>query len=262
MDIKDLNRSQFLLLIWLIMFVSSITTAIVTVTLMDQSPNGGVSGTINKVIERVVPGATTTIVKIVKETPTASEGEQIVKSMERVAPLVVRIDKKSDKGTDNLGTGFVVRDDLVATALKNLPNDGNDVFLVKGDLNLPGQIVTRDVSNSIALIKFVATSTLSTSNLVLSQALPTSGQTSVALSYSDSGSPEIMMGIVMGVINANSSTTTPNSATANVIRTGAVIGDNIGGPVIDTAGEVEGIGISRGYALSASTLKALVDQVK
>ena len=68
------------------------------------------------------------------------------------------------------------------------------------------------------------------------------------------------MGIIMGVINA-SSTSTPN-LNAGVIRTGSVIGDNIGGPVINTAGEVVGIGISRGYALSASALKAIVDSVK
>lgn len=261
MDIKDLNRSQFLLLLLLIMFVSSITTAIVTVTLMDQSPRAGVTNTINRVIERVIPGATTTIVKIVKEeVPTVSEGEQIVKAMEVVAPSVVKLNIKTDKGIDTIGTGFVARGDIVATALKNLPEGVTNVSIVKGSINVLGEVVKRDAENNIALIRFAATSSLPTDKLLFTKNLPTSGATSVALAYSDNGSPEIMMGIIMGVINTTS-TTTP-SVGAGVIRTGSVIGDNIGGPIINTAGEIVGIGISRGYALSASALQAIIDSIK
>ncbi|HRZ30364.1 MAG TPA: hypothetical protein P5274_01715 [Candidatus Paceibacterota bacterium] len=261
MDIKDLNRSQFLLLLMLIMFVSSITTAIVTVTLMDQSPKAGVTNTINQVIERVIPGATTTIVKIVKEeSPTVSEGEQIVKAMSLASPFVVGLNVVTDNGASRLGTGFLIRDDIVATALKNLPEGVKTITIVKRDLSIPGEVISRDSSNNIAFVRFVATSTLATENLIFAKNVPTGGQTSVSLAYVDNGSPEIMIGIVVGVVNATS-TTTPEIS-SEVIRTGSVIGDNIGGPVINLAGEVTGIGISRGYALSAGTLKALVDQIK
>jgi S1-C subfamily serine protease len=261
MDIKDLNRSQFLLLLMLIMFVSSITTAIVTVTLMDQSPKAGVTNTINQVIERVIPGATTTIVKIVKEeSPTVSEGEQIVKAMGSVSPFVVGLKTETDSGVSNLGTGFVVRNDIVATALKNLPEGVKTVSIVKRDVNIPGEVVSRDSNNNIALIRFVATSTLAVDSLVFAKTAPASGQTSVSLAYVENNSPEIMIGIVMGVVNATS-TSTPD-VSSEVIRTGSIIGDNIGGPVINIFGEVMGIGISRGYALSAGTLQALVDQIK
>ncbi|MFA6476435.1 MAG: trypsin-like peptidase domain-containing protein [Candidatus Paceibacterota bacterium] len=262
MDIKDLNRSQFLLLLFLIMFVSSITTAIVTVTLMDQSPGAGVTNTINRVIERVVPGATTTIVKIVKEEPsTVSEGEQIVKAMEIVAPSVVRLNKQTDKGLESLGTGFVTRGDIVATALKNLPEGlTTGISITKGSVSVPGEIVKRDTENNIALVRFAATSTFPVDKLLFTKNLPTSGATSIALAYSENGSPEIMMGIIMGVINTTSTSTSETGS--GVIRTGAVIGDNIGGPIINTAGEIVGIGISRGYAISASTLQTIVDQIK
>ena len=116
------------------------------------------------------------------------------------------------------------------------------------------------LDNNIAFIKFTATSTLSAGNLAFSDKLPANGQTSVALSYSESGNPDIMIGLVMGVISATSSTT-PNQK-VDIIRTGSVIGDNIGGPVVGLDGRVMGIGISRGYALSAPALKALIDQVK
>lgn len=263
MDIKDLNRSQFLMLLFLIMFVCSITTAIVTVTLMDQSPNAGVTHTINQVIERVIPGATTTIVKIVREEPTASgEGAQIVKAMELVAPTVVGLDKTTDKGNERLGTGFIIKGDLVVTALKNLPEDAKTIVIVKNAVSVPGEVVGRDVNNNIALIRFTATSTLSAGKVAYAKSLPTNGQTSVSLAYTDNSSPEIMIGIIMGVISANSNSTSTPNVSSDVIRAGSVTSDNIGGPIINTAGEVVGIGISRGYALSIGTLRAIVDQIK
>ncbi|MFA6254091.1 MAG: trypsin-like peptidase domain-containing protein [Candidatus Paceibacterota bacterium] len=262
MDIKDLNRSQFLLLLLLIMLVTSITTAVVTVTLFDQTPKAGIVNTVNRVIERVIPGATTTVIKIVKEAPTVSEGEQIVKATESVSPAVIKLVNKTDKGSENLGTGFIIRDGLVVTALKNIPSDltGVNLEVVRNTTVSLAEVLSRDVDNNIVFIRFTATSTLSVGNLTLSDKSPTNGQTSVALSYSDSGNPDIMIGLIMGLINATSSTT-PNQS-VDLIRTGSVIGDNIGGPVVGLDGKVIGIGISRGYALAAPALKALVDQIK
>jgi len=263
MDIKNLNRSQFLLLLLLIVLVTSITTAVVTVTLLDQSPKAGIANTVNRVIERVIPGATTTIVKIVKEAPTVSEGEQIVKATESISPAVIKLVKKTDQGSEDLGTGFIIRDGLAVTALKNVPSDLTSARLevVKSPaISSVAEILSRDLDNNIAFIKFAATSTLSAGNLTFSDKSPDSGQTSVALSYSESGNPDIMIGLVMGIISATSSTT-PNQ-NIDIIRTGSVIGDNIGGPVVGLDGKVMGIGISRGYALAAQALKALIDQIK
>jgi hypothetical protein len=262
MDIKDLNRSQFLLLLLLIMMVTSITTAVVTVTLVDQSPRAGIANTVNRVIERVVPGATTTVIKIVKETPTISEGEQIVKATESVSPAVIKLIKKTDKGNENLGTGFIVRDGLAVTALRNVPNDlvKDNLEIAKGEILMPIEVLSRDADNNVAFVRFNATNTLSVGGLTFSDKSPTNGQTSVALSYSESGNPDIMIGLVMGVIGATSSTTSDQNV--DIIRTGSVIGDNVGGPVVGLDGKVMGVGISRGYALSAPSLRALIDQIK
>ncbi len=251
-----------MLLLLLIILVSSITTAVVTVTLLDQSPKAGIVNTVNRVIERVVPGATTTVIKIVKEAPTVSEGEQIVKAIESVSPAVIKLIKKTGEESEKLGTGFIIRDGLAVTALKNIPNDLTDSSLeiVKGSVIAKVEIASRDFDNNVAFLKFTATSTLSLGDLILSEKLPTNGQTSVALAYSESGNPDIIIGLVMGVIGVTSSTTPMK--TADLIRTGSVIDDNLGGPVVGLNGQVIGLGISRGYALSAPTLKVLIDQIK
>lgn len=58
MDIKDLNKTQLILLTLLITFVVSIATGIVTVTLMNQMPKSATQ-TINNVIQKTIEKVTT-----------------------------------------------------------------------------------------------------------------------------------------------------------------------------------------------------------
>ncbi|MBP6931239.1 MAG: hypothetical protein KBD48_03360 [Candidatus Pacebacteria bacterium] len=58
MDIKELNKTQLILLTLLITFVVSIATGIVTVTLMNQMPKSATQ-TINNVIQRTIEKVTT-----------------------------------------------------------------------------------------------------------------------------------------------------------------------------------------------------------
>lgn len=264
MDIKDLNRSQFVLLLLLLMFVTSISTAIVTVTLMDQSPQETVAGTFNRVVERVVPGATTTIVQIVKEVEKSGprEGELVAKASETVEPALVRVEVVSDKGRARLGTGFLVAEGLVATALSNLPDDVSNLQVTRGSGAWPAKVALVDKDNKIAIISFKATSTLALVAFNYDTGLPKTGETSVSLAYADGGNPEISIGIVMGEIKTSGSASTSPNLESSVIRTSAVNSDTVGGPVINPRGDLLGIGIARGYALSAKTLKAIIDRVK
>ena len=59
MDIKDLNKSQLILLALLVSFVTSIATGITTVTLLQQAPESvtiPISRVVRQTIEKVVPG--------------------------------------------------------------------------------------------------------------------------------------------------------------------------------------------------------------
>ena len=58
MDIKELNKTQLILLTLLITFIVSIATGIITVSLMQQAPKS-VPQTINNVIQRTIERVTT-----------------------------------------------------------------------------------------------------------------------------------------------------------------------------------------------------------
>ncbi len=60
MDIKDLNKTQLILLTLLITFVVSIATGIITVSLMQQMPKS-IPQTINTVIQRTIEKVTTPV---------------------------------------------------------------------------------------------------------------------------------------------------------------------------------------------------------
>src|SRR3989344_2292848 len=72
MDIKDLNKSQLILLALLVSFVTSIATGITTVTLLQQAPESvtiPISRVVRETIEKVVPGdvITKTETVVIKE---------------------------------------------------------------------------------------------------------------------------------------------------------------------------------------------------
>ncbi len=85
----NLTKTQFVTLIILVSFVTSLATGIVTVTLVNQAPPL-MTQTINKVIEKVTPGLINS-----KENQTASvvisEQDSVVKTVEKVSSAVVSV---------------------------------------------------------------------------------------------------------------------------------------------------------------------------
>src|SRR3990167_7793476 len=72
MDIKDLNKSQLILLAILLSFITSIATGITTVTLMQQAPSSvtiPINRVVRETVEKIVPvpGKNTVQTIVIKE---------------------------------------------------------------------------------------------------------------------------------------------------------------------------------------------------
>ncbi len=108
MDIEHLTKHQIVLLAFLVGFVTSIATGIVTVSLMDQAPPS-VTRTINQIVERtvekVVPaavpasqGAAAAAATVTKETTVVVKNDDLVaQSIAKVQKGIVRIVSLNDR---------------------------------------------------------------------------------------------------------------------------------------------------------------------
>lgn len=115
---EDLTKSQIVLLTLFVSFVTSIATGIVTVTLMDQAPEGviqPINRVVEKTVERVVPtNANQTIVKeqIVKE-----QEQLVISAIDRNMQSVVEFRSvHAATSTPSTGLGVIVsKEGLVVT---------------------------------------------------------------------------------------------------------------------------------------------------
>lgn len=111
----DLNKQQLILLALLVSFVTSIATGIVTVSLMDQAPQGitqTVSRVVEKTIERVVPASTTpsAAAVVMKETVVVKSEDAIIDAISRNTKSIMRIKEVT-------GTGETRRESFVGIGL-------------------------------------------------------------------------------------------------------------------------------------------------
>jgi len=88
MDLEKLTKHQILLLTLLVSFVTSIATGIVTVSLMDQAPEG-VTRVINQIVERTVE----TVVPSTQGAAVATETTVVIKQDELVPQSIAAVQK-------------------------------------------------------------------------------------------------------------------------------------------------------------------------
>src|SRR3989344_3769621 len=117
MDIKDLNKSQLILLAVLLSFVTSIATGITTVTLMQQAPESfttPVNRIIKQTIEKIeqVEGKTTVQTVVIKEEDLVVDA--IAKNKSAVFAITKEASDSSGQTVEvSLGQGFVINTDGV-----------------------------------------------------------------------------------------------------------------------------------------------------
>src|SRR6185369_15148803 len=108
MDMKDLNKSQLILLAILLSFITSIATGITTVTLMEQAPSS-ITTPINRIVRQTVEkieqvqGKTQTVV--------VKEEDLVVDAIEENQSAVFDLSKSAEAGTQPSGHGFAVSAD-------------------------------------------------------------------------------------------------------------------------------------------------------
>lgn len=132
-EIKDLNKTQLILLAILLSFITSIATGIVTVTLMQQAPtaiiqpiNRVVQQTIEKVVPNYIPGKTQTVV--------VREDDIVVTIVEKTQAAYLPLLLKKDSETPtthvfSVGKGLFIGD--------SAPLDPAGTYIVKeGELFL------------------------------------------------------------------------------------------------------------------------------
>lgn len=132
MDVKELNKSQLILLALLLSFVTSIATGITTVTLLEKAPES-VAVPINRIVretvEKIVPVET-----LPQAAPLTEEQKKLLEDLKAIKPLTVSLYLKGDKEDKLLGTGMLLGENKVVIASVIPPPGEGEVYLVKSVL--------------------------------------------------------------------------------------------------------------------------------
>ncbi len=136
MDIKDLNKTQLVMLTLLLSFVSSIATSIMTVSLMQQAP-ASVTVPINRVIQQTVEKIQQVEGKTVTQTVVVKEEDLVVDAIEKNQSALFSIteevlDELGKKIEVSAGKGFVVGKEGLIVADANLAPAGG-IYYAKND---------------------------------------------------------------------------------------------------------------------------------
>lgn len=129
MDVKELNKSQLIMLALLLSFVTSIATGITTVTLMQQAPSS-VTVPINRIVrqtvEKIVPGE----VKNTVETVVVKEEDLVVDAIAKNQSALFSLSKEVVDDTGKIvevpeGKGLAITSDgIVVVDATLVPDKG------------------------------------------------------------------------------------------------------------------------------------------
>lgn len=238
MDIKDLNKSQLILLTLLVSFVTSIATGITTVSLLEQAPPA-VSRTINHVVERtiekVVPGTSKTDTIVIRQ------DDLIVNAVSKNTPSlgVIRTKETADAKSNILGVGFVISNDgyfvtdsglVSGTGSYEAVIDGNTFPLALVKQEKESALLKADLSQQKNIKNLSAVTFGKSANVKV-------GQTVVALTRDPVA---IAQGIVSEILQSEGTKEIPSHVTE--IKVGETLASRYdGAPVFDVDGSVIGM---------------------
>jgi serine protease Do len=251
----DLTKPQMILLILLVSFVTSLSTVVITISILEQASTPAPRTILQRVIQRVVneDEETDTVDTIV-----VKEENLIVEVAEKSSPAVVSIvaakDLPSieqffaDPFSGNLfferreigrGTGFIVSDDGLIITNKHVVADTTASYTVilNSGKTYTAEILARDPIHDIAIAKInggpFPTIPLGNSNDIRV------GQTVIAIG---NALGQFQNTVSVGVISGAERTLAGSPDLQRLLQTDAAINPgNSGGPLLSTAGKVIGI---------------------
>ena len=291
---ENLTRTQTIFLVLLVSFVVSVATGIVTVTLMNQAPPP-LTQSINRIIERVIPGETPQVQQIISDT----REEMITNAVKNISPAVVSIIATKDipvfeeyyvnpfgndsffnfqipqyrqKGTEkkqvSSGTGFFVSADGLIITNKHVVQDAEAEYtVIKNDgKKFSAKVLAKDSFQDIAILK-VEGKDFNFIPLGDSSKIET-GQTAIAIGNSlGEFQNTVSVGIVSGL---NRNIVASGEDLQGLIQTDAAINaGNSGGPLLNLSGQAIGINTAMasgaenmGFALPINIAKKDIQDVK
>lgn len=250
MDIKDLNKSQLILLAVLLSFVTSIATGITTVTLMQQAP-ASVTTPINRVVQQTIEKIQQVEGKTTVQTVVVKEEDLIVDAIAKNRGAVFSVTKEGydlngSPAEVSAGRGFAISTDgvIVVDAIE-VPGKGT--YYVKND---SGKFTATFVSTNSAGFSFLKVGAAVNGQDKLTFTVPNPGD----LNAMKTGQKVLVMGsgissFIFDGLNANKSMdiSIPKS--------------NAGGLVLDLDGDALGIALSSDV-MSFTSIKTINDALK
>jgi len=282
MNMESLTKTQIVLLVLLVSFVTSLATGIVTVTLVNQAPQP-ITHTISKVVEKLVPKEVPVkektvifsneenLVKVIKEASLAVVSVMAAEAKDLTATTTPTLSRSSDQSVGagkkpmSAESGFFISKDGTILTNRHIVEDAalEYVAMTSDGKTYPASVISRSSSQDVAVLKvegnnfnFIPLGDSKNINV---------GQTAIALG-SDSGEFQntVSVGVVSGlnkVAAALNSVSGPEDLIALIQIDAAANPGNSGGPLVDLNGRAIGIntvGAPReniGFALPINLIK-------
>lgn len=270
---ENLTRTQIILLVLLVSFVTSLATGIVTVTLVNQAPQpitNTIGKVIEKTIERVIPGESQPA--SVQPPVVISPEETIVKIVQNVSPAVVSVVASKDIPVSS-GSGFFVSKDGLIVTNKHVVEDieAEYTIIMNDGRKLNVTVLARDPFQDIAILKaegekfnFISLGDSDTLRI---------GQSVIAIGnalgeFQNTVSTGIISGLHRNVTASGGLSGTEELQ--ELIQTDAAINKgNSGGPLLNLSGNVIGINTAMaqgaenvGFALPINIAKRDIEDAK
>ena len=262
MNMESLTKTQIVLLVLLVSFVTSLATGIVTVTLVNQAPQP-ITHTISKVVEKLVPKEVPVkektvifsneenLVKVIKEASLAVVSVMAAEAKDLTATTTPTLSRSSDQSVGAgkkpmpAGSGFFISKDGTILTNRHIVEDAalEYVAMTSDGKTYPASVISRSSSQDVAVLKvegnnfnFIPLGDSKNINV---------GQTAIALG-SDSGEFQntVSVGVVSG-LNKTAAALNSFSGLGDLVALiqidAATNPGNSGGPLVDLNGRAIGI---------------------